>query len=169
MAYNHIFTNIFRELKSRITTAQDGGDLEELKKLVIGEPEQTFEKKDLPRIYMPFDGLLESFEAQKNEKRSAELTIGMVVIYPVDSTKDNIYYDDSSTPYTGYIPFIERLLDTICSDTSGNINMRLNAVARKSIEITADKAIKQKDSIYQQFSVVVRSKDFTINERYEAS
>jgi len=169
MAYNHIYTEILREIKSRITTAMTGsGKLTEVKHCIIGDAKQTYEKKDLPLINIVFDGLIESFEAQKNSNRSGDLNLGLIVLYPVTDS-NNIYYDDNDTPYTGYFPFVEKLLDVLCSDTDGNIDMRINTTARKSLSVTAEPAQKIEQGIRQLFNLTLRSKDFTINERYEAS
>ena len=168
--YKHVYTNVFRELKSRIETAKTG-KLKELKTLKIGRIQETYNIKEMPRINMYFDGFSEGYEAQKNQNKKADIRLIFHLVYPLPNNKalDNIYYNDDNDLYTGFIPFIEAFLDVIHSDTSGSIDPRINSTARRSFNVESDRPGKGENYLDLPIMVSVRTQDFKINERYTAT
>jgi hypothetical protein len=165
--YNHYFTDVFREIKSRIDSAKTG-KLKELKTLRIGQIQKSFDLNELPLIYLNWDGFSESYEAQKKNNKSSEQRLVLHVYYPLynNNTTENIYYNDDQEPYTGLIPFIEALMDVIHEDTSGTIDPRINQAARKTFDVVSDKLGKLDNCLELPINLTVKTQDFPINERY---
>ena len=165
--YNHIYTNVFRALKTRIENAKTG-KLKELKELKIGRIQETYHINEMPRINMYFDGFSESYAAQKRNMKSADLRIIFHLVYPLNNNKgiDNIYYNDDDDLFTGFIPFVEAFLDVIHSDTSDAIDPRLDQSARLAFNVESDRVGKSDNYIDLPINISVRTKDFTINQRY---
>lgn len=168
--YNYVYTNIVREVVSRIETAMSGtGKLNECKNFYLGDIDSANEQVDQPVIFMTIDNILESYQAQKKENKSGKLRLIFILSYGLYDARaieqKSIFYDDSASKYLGFLPFIEAFLDVIHSDTSGNVDPRSNNLQRRSIETNVGRILKGKQHLETEITVTFTTKDFTMNAR----
>lgn len=170
--YNHVYTNIYRELVNRIETAIDSGKLSEMDKsnFYLGDVESVSEIVNMPAIFMVFDGISESYEAQKRESKSGDVQFNFMLLYEAADAKllqkKSLYYDDSNTKYTGFIPFIEAFLDVLHSDTSESVDPRTDNRQRRSMVVSTTRILKGKGFLQCEVNLMCRTKDFKMNRRY---
>ena len=168
MTATNIFTNVLKEIYTRISTATGTGKkLSDLVHLYMGNRLEVTESNDCPSIVVQLNRIEEDYlNASSYQKKSALLFIDVHLFYAISNERGtNIYYDES-TPPVGFLPYLEKVIDVLNETTSQSIDPRFNLNSKRSVIINST-VIKYTDQLaVATIALAIRTEDFYINGRY---
>jgi len=187
------YVELANALYSRIRAAMaSGGNLNDCKKLYMGERVDTSKQDDCPRIVLSISRIEEDFgtSAPRN-KIVGNVEFSVELVYPSLNSRnanrlfsngfilDQSYLDaqvlyGSDRSAAGILYFMERLMDTINSgvDESGaaTIDPRLNANSKRALVSRWDQIEMLGDGFYRVTGYIsTMTRDFNINGRAMAT
>jgi len=118
--------NLIEEIRNRLETDQ-GGDLTSIKRIRIGSKEEARSLKDYPIINI---NVLSGEEQPISTTRQAQdsITIEISIFINKKESDSNLLYDTSTI--SGGLYLLEKVLNVLDKDTSGNIDLTFAGTAR---------------------------------------
>ncbi len=160
-----VYVSIVKELYDRINLKKTELGLKHIQILHKPEalqPDATPYLQIIPDVAF----INEEYGASVQQRRkNATVNILIWTEFPIDDRDaENPLYNDDLT--SGFLPYIEELLDYLNQDTAGDLNPQLQN-ATQSMGISVQNIIKQDSTISAEILLSIKTQPFVINNRQQ--
>ena len=163
-----VFVSIFDEIINRLNSENiPSGLLEDIKEIQIGPKKDNQGVNKYPSLVISTQPsfITESFEGARRDRKIADLSINIRILDKVTASRAiNLYFDTSTQK--GILYLIEKILDVIHTDSSGNLDPRFASLGKRSAIVeVGELQLLQDEVLMCDISITAQLKDFEINKR----
>ena len=159
------YTNLIKLLKDRLDAKQVTLGIKTIQ--IVAKPERL-QQDMMPYLLLIPDSqfITEEYGASmQNKRKNATMNLLIYCDYPInDRDTANALYDENAGVYTGFLPFVEKLVDALNTTTGGVLNPQLED-ATASMGITVQNVEKTDNSMSFEIALSVTGMAFVINNR----
>ena len=159
------YTNLIKLLKDRLDAKQVTLGIKTIQ--IVAKPERL-QQDMMPYLLLTPDSQFITEEygsSMQNQRKNATINLLILCEYPInDRDTANALYDEAGGVYTGFLPFVEKLVDALNTTTGGDLNPQLED-ATASMGITVQNVEKTDNSMSFEIALSVTGMAFVINNR----
>jgi len=152
-----VYTELIKEIKARLEANLTGAYV------ALGYTDERLTQDQEKFCLVKIDSITEEYgNSRQQNRKDGELAITVSCMKAILADEQNNLYETDST---GFVPFIEDVLDALNTETdSSTLNPQLENAAT-SMGFNVSNFISSRDRVWFDVNITIRTKPFLINNR----